>query len=152
MCFFFKEKTAFEIWYGLVGSEMCIRDRSIVESVLPFLAWLPLVNRRTMSADLTAGLTGAVVVLPQSVAFATIAGMPPEYGLYAGMIPAVVAALYGPPGPLPFIPLTLPHEVSREDRGGGAPAVIASVAVVSTALIIPLGYGARNLLACQGSV
>jgi SulP family sulfate permease len=42
-----------------------------------------------------AGLTGALVALPQGVAFATIAGMPPEYGLYAGMIPAVIAALFG---------------------------------------------------------
>jgi SulP family sulfate permease len=40
-------------------------------------------------------LTGAIVVLPQGVAFATIAGMPPQYGLYAGMIPAIVAALFG---------------------------------------------------------
>jgi len=42
-----------------------------------------------------AGLTGAIIVLPQGVAFATIAGMPPEYGLYAGMIPAIIAALFG---------------------------------------------------------
>lgn len=42
-----------------------------------------------------AGLAGSIVVLPQAVAFATIAGMPPQYGLYAGMIPAIIAALYG---------------------------------------------------------
>lgn len=42
-----------------------------------------------------AGLTGALIVLPQGVAFATIAGMPPEYGLYAAMVPAVIAALFG---------------------------------------------------------
>lgn len=42
-----------------------------------------------------AALTGAIVVLPQGVAFATIAGMPPEYGLYAGMVPAIVAAMFG---------------------------------------------------------
>lgn len=42
-----------------------------------------------------AGLTGAVVALPQGVAFAAIAGMPPEYGLYAGMVPAIIAALFG---------------------------------------------------------
>jgi SulP family sulfate permease len=48
-----------------------------------------------LRSDFLAGLTGAVVVLPQAVAFATIAGMPPEYGLYAGMVPAVVAALFG---------------------------------------------------------
>ncbi|MEW6520530.1 MAG: SulP family inorganic anion transporter [Thermodesulfobacteriota bacterium] len=62
---------------------------------LPFLRWWPRVSARTMRADLLAGLTGAIVALPQGVAFATIAGMPPEYGLYAGMVPAIVAALFG---------------------------------------------------------
>lgn len=63
--------------------------------LFPFLRWLPKLNRRLVTADLVAGLTGAVVVLPQGVAFATIAGMPPEYGLYAGIVPAIVAALFG---------------------------------------------------------
>ena len=49
----------------------------------------------TLRADLMAGLIGAVVVLPQGVAFATLAGMPPQYGLYAAMVPAVIAALFG---------------------------------------------------------
>ena len=61
----------------------------------PFLEWWPEVNRTTLRADAMAAVTGAIVVLPQGVAFATIAGMPPEYGLYAAMIPAVVAALFG---------------------------------------------------------
>jgi SulP family sulfate permease len=42
-----------------------------------------------------AGLTGGLILVPQGVAFATIAGMPPEYGLYAAMLPAVIAALWG---------------------------------------------------------
>ncbi len=63
--------------------------------LLPFLNWLPKIDGRDLRADLIAGLTGAIVVLPQGVAFATIAGMPPQYGLYAGMIPAIVAALFG---------------------------------------------------------
>ena len=42
-----------------------------------------------------AALTGAVIVLPQAVAFATIAGLPPQYGLYAAMVPTIVAALWG---------------------------------------------------------
>jgi SulP family sulfate permease len=61
----------------------------------PFLAWWPRVNRSTIKLDTMAGLTGALVALPQGVAFATIAGMPPQYGLYAGMVPAMVAALFG---------------------------------------------------------
>lgn len=63
--------------------------------LLPFLNWWPMVSRETLRADALAGITGAIVVLPQGVAFATIAGMPPEYGLYAAMIPAVIAALFG---------------------------------------------------------
>ncbi|MDP3478180.1 MAG: SulP family inorganic anion transporter [Desulfoprunum sp.] len=62
---------------------------------LPFLSWWPRVTRRTLKADILAGATGAIVALPQGVAFAAIAGMPPEYGLYAGMVPAVIAALFG---------------------------------------------------------
>jgi SulP family sulfate permease len=62
---------------------------------LPFLRWWPRVNRTTTRADLIAGLTGGLILVPQGVAFATIAGMPPEYGLYAAMLPAVIAALWG---------------------------------------------------------
>ncbi|MCP5156096.1 MAG: STAS domain-containing protein [Ectothiorhodospiraceae bacterium] len=67
----------------------------LLELVAPFLRWLPEVGRDTLGADLLAGITGALVVLPQGVAFAVIAGMPPEYGLYCAMVPTVVAALYG---------------------------------------------------------
>lgn len=63
---------------------------------LPFLAWWPhWRDPSTVRADLLAGLTGAIVVLPQGIAFATLAGMPPQYGLYAAMVPCLVAALFG---------------------------------------------------------
>lgn len=63
--------------------------------LLPFLRWWPRVNRGSLRADVLAGLTGGLILVPQGVAFATIAGMPPEYGLYAAMLPAVVSALWG---------------------------------------------------------
>lgn len=66
-----------------------------MHSFFPFLRWWPTVNRHTLRDDLVAGATGALVVLPQGVAFATIAGLPPEYGLYAAMVPTVIAALFG---------------------------------------------------------
>jgi len=63
---------------------------------LPILRWLPeLREPGAVRADALAGMTGAIVVLPQGVAFATVAGMPPEYGLYGAMVPCVVAALFG---------------------------------------------------------
>ncbi|MEN6485447.1 MAG: SulP family inorganic anion transporter [Syntrophobacteraceae bacterium] len=63
--------------------------------LLPFLEWWPKVDKNTLRADLLAGVTGAVIVLPQAVAFATIAGLPPEYGLYSAIVPVIVAALFG---------------------------------------------------------
>lgn len=63
--------------------------------LLPFLRWRDRVTRSSSRADALAGITGALIVLPQAVAFATIAGLPPEYGLYAAMAPAIVAALFG---------------------------------------------------------
>ena len=63
--------------------------------IFPFLNWWHEVNRKTLKADLIAGLTGAVIVLPQGVAFAMIAGLPPIYGLYTAMVTPVIAALFG---------------------------------------------------------
>jgi len=54
-----------------------------------------MVNKDTLKADSMAGLTGAIIVLPQGIAFAEIAGMPPIYGLYTAMITPIVAALFG---------------------------------------------------------
>lgn len=61
----------------------------------PFLRWKGMVNRRTIRSDIIAGLTGAIIVLPQGVAFAIIAGLPPQYGLYSAIVPAIIAALFG---------------------------------------------------------
>ena len=66
-----------------------------IKDYLPFLHWWPEVTRRTLRADLMAGITGAVIVLPQGVAFAIIAGLPPEYGLYSAIVPAIIAAMLG---------------------------------------------------------
>jgi SulP family sulfate permease len=66
-----------------------------LQRLFPFLAWWPRVNRQTLQADAVAGLIGAIVVLPQGVAFATLAGLPPAYGLYCAMVPTLIAALFG---------------------------------------------------------
>ena len=61
----------------------------------PFLRWGRNLTRESVHVDMLAGLTGAAIALPQGVAFAAIAGMPPEYGLYTCMVPAIIAALFG---------------------------------------------------------
>jgi SulP family sulfate permease len=57
--------------------------------------WVREVSPATVRADAMAGLLGAVLVLPQGIAFATLAGLPPAYGLYTAVIPCIIAALFG---------------------------------------------------------
>ncbi len=57
--------------------------------------WVLDLDAGTLRADALAGLLGAVLVLPQGIAFATLAGLPPQYGLYAAVVPCAVAALFG---------------------------------------------------------
>lgn len=66
-----------------------------LDRIFPFLTWRSRVNQSSLRDDLIAAFIGAMIVLPQGVAFATLAGMPPQYGLYAAMVPAVIAALWG---------------------------------------------------------
>ena len=66
-----------------------------LQRLFPSLAWWTLVNKESLLADAKAGLTGSLILVPQGVAFATITGMPPEYGLYAAMVPVIVATLFG---------------------------------------------------------
>ena len=63
--------------------------------LLPFLSWGRTLNGHSVRADLMAGLTGAVIVLPQGVAYALIAGLPPVYGIYTAIITPIVAGLFG---------------------------------------------------------
>ncbi|MBA3594382.1 MAG: SulP family inorganic anion transporter [Pseudomonadota bacterium] len=60
-----------------------------------FGGWVHTVTPETLRHDLMAALLGAVLVLPQGIAFATLAGLPPEYGLYTAIVPCIVAALFG---------------------------------------------------------
>jgi SulP family sulfate permease len=65
-----------------------------LKKIFPFLAWLPLI-KETWKDDLIAGITGTIIVIPQAVAFAMIAGLPPIYGFYTAMITPIIAALFG---------------------------------------------------------
>ncbi len=78
--------------YEDVSSE---QNKVSLKNFFPPLQWWPIVSRRSMKSDIIAGITGAIIVLPQGVAFAIIAGLPPEYGLYSAIVPAIIAALFG---------------------------------------------------------
>lgn len=63
--------------------------------VAPFLRWLKDYDRDKIARDLIAGLTVAAVLVPQSMAYALLAGMPPIYGLYASFLPTILASMFG---------------------------------------------------------
>ena len=66
----------------------------LARRLLPFLNW-PRVDRKTLTLDLVAGLTAALLAIPQSLAYAQLAGVPAYYGLYAAIFPAIVGTLWG---------------------------------------------------------
>jgi sulfate permease, SulP family len=66
----------------------------ILKILFPFIQWFP-IGRKDLTADLLAGLTVAMVLIPQSMAYAELAGLPAYYGLYAGFIPVIVGAMWG---------------------------------------------------------
>ncbi len=65
------------------------------QSFLPALEWLPGYDRQTFRHDLVAGLTVWVMLVPQGMAYALLAGMPPIYGLYGGLVPVLLYGLFG---------------------------------------------------------
>ncbi len=123
---------------------------NIFARLTPFMLWLPMVNRETIKSDFSAGLTGAIVVLPQGVAFATIAGMPPEYGLYAGMLPAIFAALFGSSwhlvsGPTTAASVVLFSSLSAMAEPGTAHYVALALTLTFMVGIIELTLGFAKL-------
>jgi len=63
----------------------------MIYKIFPFLAWFTDYDAGKFKADLMAGITVALVLIPQSMAYAQLAGLPPYYGLYAAFLPPMVA-------------------------------------------------------------
>ena len=66
-----------------------------IKQHIPILQWLPNYKRSWLKNDLFAGMTIGVILIPQGIAYAIIAGLPPIYGLYTAMIPQIVYAILG---------------------------------------------------------
>jgi len=118
--------------------------------IFPFLRWWPMVTRATAKADFMAGLTGAVVVLPQGVAFAMIAGLPPVYGLYTAMVPAIIAGLFGSSrhlisGPTTAISIVVFAAVSKFAEPGSAKFVQMALTLTFLAGVYQLALGLARM-------
>ena len=95
-----------------------------IAKFLPFLAWIhEIKDKNVLKADLVAGLTVALVLVPQSMAYAQLAGLAPQYGLYASFLPVMIAALMG----------------SSRQLGTGPVAVVSLLTAAAIPTIIPDG-------------
>ena len=117
---------------------------------LPFLAWPAQWREHGLRSDLVAGVTVALVLIPQALAYAKLAGLPPHIGLYAALVPAVVAALFGSCGQLSTGPVALTSLLvgaSILPLAGGAGGDLVGLALLLALLsgLIQLALGVLRL-------
>ncbi len=108
----------------------------MLQKIFPFLSWIhELKNPQILRADAIAGLTVALVLIPQSMAYATLAGLPEVFGLYIAFVPVFVAALWG----------------SSRQLGTGPVAVVSTMTATTLAPIVVLslqpGYTQEQFMA-----
>jgi MFS superfamily sulfate permease-like transporter len=116
----------------------------MLTKIFPFLSWLKGYNSGSFRADLLSGLTVALVLIPQSMAYAQLAGMPSYYGLYAAFLPPMIAALFGSSRQLATGPVAV---VSLMTAASLAPlATAGSEGYISYALLLSLIVGVFQFL------
>ncbi|NNL91747.1 MAG: sodium-independent anion transporter, partial [Saprospiraceae bacterium] len=114
-----------------------------MKQFLPFLDWSKSYTKQNLNGDISAGLTVGVMLIPQGMAYAMLAGLPPIYGLYASTIPLIVYALLGTSrqlavGPVAMVALLI-------SSGVGALAETGSSEFIALAILLALMVGVIQL-------
>jgi SulP family sulfate permease len=78
-----------------------------LRNFLPVLDWLPYYKKSDLGGDLSAGITVGIMLIPQGMAYAMIAGLPPIYGLYAAFIPQIIYGIFGTSRHLSVAPVAM---------------------------------------------
>ena len=115
-----------------------------IKKVIPILDWLPNYNKSHLKGDLVAGITVSIILIPQGIAYALIAGLPPIYGLYCALVPQVIYAIFGSSrqvaiGPVAMDSLTVATGVSTL-------ALAGSQSYIEIAILLALLVGAIQFL------
>lgn len=115
-----------------------------IKNILPVLDWLPNYKKQELRGDLFAGLTVGVMLIPQGMAYAMIAGLPPIYGLYASFIPQIIYAFFGTSRQLSVAPVAMISLLIG--AGVSQLAEVGSAEYISLAILLALMVGALQLL------
>jgi SulP family sulfate permease len=124
-------------------------QKDLLKRILPFLRWLPY-GGATLRADFVAGLTVALVLVPQSMAYAQLAGLPAYYGLYAAFLPVAVAALWGSSnqlgtGPVAVVSLLTASSLAPLAAPGSDQFVALAIMLALLVGIVQLSLGVFKL-------
>lgn len=126
---------------------------SKLEKLLPILGWAPRYQRDDLRSDLAAGLTVGAMLVPQAMAYALLAGLPPEVGLYAATVPVVIYALFGTSrqlavGPVAIVSLLTASALAPlvEEGTAGYLSAAALLALMVGVVHIVLGVGRLGFL------
>jgi len=115
-----------------------------MKKFFPITDWLPNYKKSNLSGDLTAGLTVGVMLIPQGMAYAMLAGLPPIYGLYASTIPLIIYAIFGTSRQLAVGPVAMVSILIS--TGVGALVEVGSDTFIGMAILLSLMVGVFQLL------
>ena len=121
-----------------------------IKRLFPIFEWLPNYNKKDLVGDFSAGLTIAVMLIPQGMAYAMLAGLPPVVGLYASTIPLIVYALFGTSrhlgvGPIAIISLLVFSGVSTLAEPGTGEYISLVILLTFMVGILQFAMGALKL-------
>ncbi len=117
-----------------------------LERYLPILTWGRAYNKETATSDLVAAVIVTIMLIPQSLAYALLAGLPPEAGIYASIVPIMFYALFGTSralavGPVAVVSLMTAAAIGQVAEAGsmGYAAAALTLALLSGAMLLTLG-------------
>jgi len=115
-----------------------------IKKIAPILEWLPNYNTSLFKGDLIAGITVGIVLIPQGIAYALIAGLPPIYGLYCALVPQAMYAIFGSSRQVADGPVAMDSLIVA--TGVSTLALAGSESYISIAILLALMVGAIQFI------
>ncbi|WP_299063460.1 SulP family inorganic anion transporter [uncultured Polaribacter sp.] len=115
-----------------------------IKKIIPILDWLPNYNTSLFKGDLVAGITVGIILIPQGIAYALIAGLPPIYGLYSALFPQIMYAIFGSSRQVAIGPVAMDSLIVA--TGVSTLALAGSESYISIAILLALMVGAIQFI------
>ena len=115
-----------------------------IKKVIPILEWLPNYTASKFRGDFIAGITVGIILIPQGIAYALIAGLPPIYGLYSALVPQIMYAIFGSSRQVAIGPVAMDSLIVA--AGVSTLALTGTDSYIEIAILLALMVGAIQLL------